>query len=218
MAAYILMVGNSASLTAADTAIKSLIEGRGHTTTLRSDEEAENVGVHEFVVILPSCVTAQLDYKYFDAVVPVLLAKIGATWNNFTGGTVDVSEAATDSIIIVNAASPLAGGLGAGSQVISTGSVVMPFYASPFIADVVEVGETVHSGYDNELTIASIAAGDDGTFGTVPALRILLGFTETHNAALNANGIAIWNGAIEMIEDEIGGAVADATLMAQACL
>ena len=77
MAAILLVVGDSAAPTTPDSYLQGILEGLGHTVTLRSDDVADSVTGFDGVVIAESVASATIGTKYNTAAVPVITHETG---------------------------------------------------------------------------------------------------------------------------------------------
>lgn len=77
MAQILLVVGNAGTPTAPDTYLQGVLQGLGHTVTLRSDDDADSVTGFNGVVIAESVASATIAAKYGTAAVPVITHETG---------------------------------------------------------------------------------------------------------------------------------------------
>lgn len=188
MAVIVLVVGNSASLTAGDSAIQSRLESNGHTVTLRSDDDAELTTGFDGVTVSDSCAAATIGAKYATSTRPGLtleqpawdLGTYSATasvtqWVVSEAGELDANLTGTQSVY---SSSQSQGGidqssLGAGAQIVATragASTVCTYVA-----------------YDTGVAMAS---------GTAPARRVAFRVADGAVPALTTAGQALLDAAI----------------------
>lgn len=114
MGAILLVVGNAAAPTTSDTYLKGVLEGLGHTITLRSDDDADSVSGFDGVVIAESISSATLGSKYNTAPVPLV--------NHETGNINDLRLATGEGTTEVS-----------GTQIdVSPTGAVHPIFSGPY--------------------------------------------------------------------------------------
>jgi len=105
----LLVVADSAAMTAVDTAHQNLLTGLGYTVTVRSDETAEDVTGMNGVVIAESCASATLGSKYATVAVPVVTFEPGNYVELGLGGE-DGEDTGMTQMTVLNSAHPITRG------------------------------------------------------------------------------------------------------------
>lgn len=127
MSDILLVVGTAGTPTSGDNYVKAILEGLGHTVTLRSDDDADSVSGFSGVVCAESCASGTLGTKYASAAVPVVTHESG----HVDGMGLISAEAAntqtTDTINVIAPTHPMMdgpfGSLGAGTHTVLSSAV-----------------------------------------------------------------------------------------------
>jgi hypothetical protein len=194
MAAILLVVGDAAVPTAADTVAQGFLEDLGHTVTLRSDETAEGTPSgtgFDGVVISESVSSTTIAGKYREAAMPVCTHEDGNPDNLGIGtGTGSVSN--HDQLVILNDTHPVANGsfgsfTGTVTVLSSAAGGVVFSRVTGASVDAVAVAHTEDSSAN--LTFCAYDAGDARTdTGTCPDKRLTIPFRQPAMTILTADG------------------------------
>lgn len=200
MAAILLVVGNAAAPTTADTYLESILEGLGHTVTLRSDDDADDVTGFNGVVIAESVASATIAAKYGTAAVPVITHETGNI-NDLGFSDVEGStNVDTTDIDVQEPTHPIMDGPH-GSFSATTWTVFSPTGRLGFVIDATLPAGVVSVATDFELSTRHVCLaceeGDDLTSGPAPGKRAFIWPTDLASPTINANGENMLKNAYE---------------------
>lgn len=203
----LLVVGDKAALAAGDTVLQSRLgTTHGHTVTLRSDEESEDVTGQDFVVVAHSCSSGTIGTKYRDVAIPVMLLE-GALTDEYGFADNPGSEQVESQFTLLDEADALAGGnLEAGNphSMFSVGRTVGIIDTATIATGFVSVWQTVNGTV--AAVIGYIPNGANRADDTeAPALRIAFLFSDAAVADLDGNGTDVLDASINKMEAEGGG-------------
>ena len=191
----LFVVGDAASLVAADTAISNRLQINGYTVQVVSDEVATAANATGKALVLTSSTVGSttLGAKFRDVAVPVI------NWEHAVQDDYGFTTAANlgtagsqTTLNITNPGHPLAGGLSAGTRTIATGPVAFTWGepgGSPIIITRLSSGSTNPCIYAYE-------AGAAMATGTAPARRVNLFLQNDTFASLNADGLKLFDAAV----------------------
>ncbi len=196
IAAILFVVGNPASLNAADTAVYNRLLALGNVVTIVDDSASTTSDANgKDLVIISSTVNAnQVNTKFRDVPVAVLLWEssllddMGMTGNGDFG-----TDNGETQLNIVNSSHPLAAGLANGLQTVTTSGQVFSM-GEPNTATAISVATI-----DNNTTEKTIFAYEPGSTMVgleAPARRVGFFLENSTAAALNANGWALFDAAV----------------------
>lgn len=200
----LLIVGDSGSMTADDTELQTIIQARGHTCTVRSDETAEDVTGFDFVVINSTVDEGVIGSKYSTITQPLWMADMFVAVDKLMCTGTPISEA---PVVRVNAAQNGhigLGGLNSASNpiTIATAGNCRELNGS-LAAGAVLLADGNDSGFESYFYVPE---GGALTTGNSPNLRIC--FEPISSTALpnfNASGDQLIDGIFDMIEAELSG-------------
>lgn len=207
----LIIVGDASSPNGADANMVSLLQARGHTVTLRSDESTEDFSGQDFLIIGESVSSSTAGTKYNDAPIPAMVIEsaLADEWHLATGSPIP-----DDEVDIADESLPMAGGLLEANNphiVCSLGSIeAKPLSEiAPGATIVAHLAGTVNTAF-----MFYVPAGGNLLDSEIaPALRIYFGAgSEAPMANLTAAGEALFNAAVAAMENEVGGDDGEATL------
>jgi len=194
----LFVVGNT-TLAASDAAVSSRLATLGYTVTTVSgpNSAATNANGQNLVVLSSTVAAGDVNTKFTTSSVPVihweapLADDFGFTADGATDhGTVD----AQTQLNILTTNSPLAGGLGLGTQTISTAPMTVS-YGNPTNAGAVKIATVV--GNPNQVAIFGYEPGSslNGT-NKATARRVFLFLENSGISTLTPAGLALFDAAI----------------------
>jgi hypothetical protein len=192
-----LVVGDAASLGAADTAIRNRLQSYGFTVEVVSDESATSAeAIGKALVITSSTVASgTVNTKFRDIAVPVI------NWETFLqddyrftadADTARQNAASQTTLTITNPGHPLAAGLPAGNRVVATASGDFSWGepgGRPTIIARLNDGS-------NHPCLYAYEAGAAMSSGTAPARRVHLFLQNNTFSFLNADGLKLFDAAV----------------------
>lgn len=190
----LFVVGNPASLNQADTAVYNRLIATGNVVTIVDDNVTTTGDANgkDLVIISASVNAGAVNTKFRDVAVPVLLWKYNLLddMNMVTNAGTDNNE---NQVNIINSGHPLAGGLGNGLRTVTTNNQSFT-WGQPNVASAISVA-TIDND-TNQKTIFAYDTGSSMVGMEAPAPRVSFFFTDNTAAALNANGWALFDAAV----------------------
>lgn len=184
----------------ADAAIEAHLQDLGlDVVVVDDDASTPSMADGKSLIVISSTVSSgDVGNKYQSSEVPVVNWEQALQDNFMMTGDVDGTDRGTTgdqtSLTIVDDAHPLAGGLSAGDQEVSTGPTGfawgLPEASAASIAHIV--------GNPNQVVIYGYELGDTMFNGfTAPARRVMIFLTNDTFVSLNDNGMALFDAALE---------------------
>lgn len=195
MAVILLVVANSASLSAGDSGLRTRIENRGHSTFIADDNDPEvSASLYQGVVIAESVSSGTLAAKYAGSPNPGICFE-NAAWNDWGMCTIESTQTGAQTQWDVQGSSPLTAGLSGTQTVFSSGQSLGSSATTELGADAIipavrttSTGRTPFYAYDTGGAMAS---------GTAPARRIAMSVLDAAFATLTSPGQALVDAAID---------------------
>jgi hypothetical protein len=203
MAAVLLVVGNSAAMTAPAVAMKAHLESRGHAVSVINDEVAVPVNVSAYHLIILGTDVSQVGTKYRNVAVPVM-AGTREDWGELVQSMMlrlYINAGTGATVTIANPAHPLAGGLAAGQHTIYTAGGVTGVTRLQHAMAPAGMQRPVTNGSD-QTVIFGYEAGVAMHGGVVAAAR-RVGFGIYEFERLNAAGLALFDAAVEWARTKV---------------
>ncbi|MGE3587945.1 MAG: glycosyl hydrolase [Ilumatobacteraceae bacterium] len=183
----LFVVGNAASATPGDVAVRTRLVDLGYTVHLLDDSAASPTVAEDMVVISSSASSSLVAGKYRDTPVPVLVYK---PWVYQPMGLASTfGTASGTSASITNPASPLAAGL--------TGTVNLTTSRGPIGWGTPAASAEVVATASNRAVLYAYDTGDTLTDGsTAASCRVVLPFNDQTFATATAQGRALLDAAV----------------------
>lgn len=203
MAQVLLVVGNSGAMDSDDTELQTILQGRGHTVSVVSDETAEDVSGKDLVVIASSVDEGVIGSKYSTISQPTWFCDMFVAVDKLMCTGTPISEAPVVRVISGQNGHAALGGLNSSSNpiTVATSGNVRELNGT-LASGAVLLADGNDSGFE---AYFYVPAGAALTTGNSPNLRICfepIGSSTLAN--FNASGDSLIGGLLGYLEAALG--------------